>query len=254
VIAVTLVRRHLLAGFVLAIMAVGCSVTPYSAEAETQSTITPSFSPNRLGASTTFALTIAFTAESGEVPSPLRHAIVHLPAGLWIEMHGVGTCSKARLQAHGPRGCPASSRVGTGHATLEAQLGSQTISENASLSAFRGPNQGGHSVLEISGQGQTPLVERVLMVSVLEPDHAPYGNKLVTSIPPIPTLPGEPNASTIRFSLTVGAASGSAIRGSHPSGAITVPRSCPAAGFAFGADFSFADGSSTSATALGACP
>jgi hypothetical protein len=254
VIAVTAVRRHLLAGSLLAVIAVGCAVAPFSAEAETQSTIRPSFSPDRLGAGTTVTLAITFSAESGEVPAPVRHAVVHLPVGLGIDMHGVGTCSETRLQARGPRGCPPSSRVGNGRATLEAHLGSQTISENASLSAFRGPNQGGHSTLEISGQGQTPLVERVLMISVIEPDHAPYGNKLVTSIPPIPTLPGEPNASTIRFSLTVGTAPGTAIPRSHPSGAITVPRSCPAAGFAFGADFSFADGSSTSATALGECP
>jgi hypothetical protein len=241
-------------GLLVAGMVICCSLLSAVAQADTTSTIKPSFSPDRLGASTAFTLAVDFTASASEVPSPVRHAIVHLPVGLGIDVRGVGTCTRARLSARGPGGCPASSRVGTGHAVMEAHLGSQTISENASLSAFRGPNQGSHPVLEIFGQGLTPLVERVVMVGVLEPDRAPYGEELVTSIPPIPTLPGEPDASTARFSLTIGAARDAAIRRSHPTGAITVPRSCPSHGFAFGADFSFADGSSTSVTALGACP
>jgi hypothetical protein len=88
---------------------------------------------------------------------------------------------------------------------------------------------------------------------VLEPDHAPYGQQLVMVNPAIPTLPTEPDASLQRFSLTVG----SARHGRHGGGGaglISVPRTCPAGGFPFGASFSYADGSMSATTATVPCP
>ena len=224
-----------------------CATLAAGAQAATVSSITPSFSPNRLGAPTAFTLAIKYTNTQGGVPAPVSHTVVHLPAGLGINLRGVGTCSKSRLQAQGPRGCPSSARVGAGSALLGAHLGSQTIDESATLTAFRGPNQGGRPVLEIFGQGLSPLEERMVITGVLQPDRPPYGMQLVMSIGAIPTLPTEPNASTIRFSLTIGGRS-------HARGLVRVPRSCPTAGFLFGADFTFSDGSTSNVTAPVHCP
>lgn len=230
------------------LIAVGlCALSTTGAQAETAATVKPSFTPDRLGAATAFTLALSFSGEHQRVPAPVRSSVVHLPAGLGLSVQGAGVCQLARLRARGPSGCPTSSLLGRGHALMEAQLGALLMTENASLQAFRGPNRGGRPVLEISGQGLTPLIERITFTGVVVADRAPYGLKLVMSIPAIPTLPTEPDASTANFSLTFGGA------GTH-RGSVTVPRRCPSGGFPFGADFTFADGSTASAGEPVACP
>jgi hypothetical protein len=227
------------------------ALLPVSAFAATAATLRPSFRPDRLGASTAFTLAFGFAGEEEEAPPPLHRVVVHLPAGLHVDLSRVSTCSKARLQARGAGGCPRVSLLGHGRAILELHPASQTITEEATLSAYRGPNQGGRPVIEILSQGYTPLEERAVFTGVLAPDAAPYGLKLAISIPPMPTLQAEPDASIGSFSLTIGAGAGPT---AHAAATITVPRSCPAGGFPFAADFTFADGSSTRASAKARCP
>jgi len=226
-----------------------CAVLPTGAQAATTASITPSFAPNRLGAATAFTLRIAYADQQDPVPEPVSHAVVHLPAGLGIDLRGIGICPSSRLEKQAGRGCPASSRVGSGSSLAGAHLGATNLNETAALTAWRGPNRGGRPTLEIRGQGLTPLEESVVVVGVLEPDSAPYGQKLVMTVPPIPTLPLEPNASILRFALTVGSA-----HGGHGGGLIRVPHRCPAGGFPFAADFAYAGGSTSTSTATVRCP
>jgi hypothetical protein len=170
--------------------------------------------------------------------------VVHLPAGLSFNLAGVGTCSHAQV---GRSRCPASSQVGTGSTLAEAHLGSQTLGETASVKAYRGPNQGGQPTLLIAGQGLTPLIERVVITGVLKRDHPPYGLELDMTVPPIPTLPTEPNASIVHFTLTIGASG-------RARGLVHVPSSCPAGGFPFGAEFTFEGGASTTSGGSARCP
>jgi hypothetical protein len=195
-----------------------------------------------------------FRFSEGEegVPEPLSGMVVHLPAGLGINLRSVPICSKGRLQSQGPSGCPSRSLLGRGSAVLEVRPGSQTLPEQVSVSAFRGPNHGNRPTLEILGQGETPLYESSISTAVLEPDSAPYGSKLAISIPPVPTLVLEPNASFQSFSLTIGG-SGHGPE-AHAAGAITVPRRCPSGGFPFAASFTFADRSTASASTAVGCP
>jgi hypothetical protein len=238
------------AGSLCAIATVAvCIALSTGAQAATVASIAPSFAPDRLSAGTAFTLTIAYSDPQGGIPEPVSHAVVHLPAGLGINLRGVGTCPKALLEKQAGRGCPASARVGSGSSLAGAHLGAINLNETAALTAWRGPNQGGRPTLEILGQGLTPLEERVVVIGVLKPDHAPYGQQLVMTVPPIPTLPTEPNASILHFSLTVGSA-----HGGHRGGLIRVPRSCPAGGFPFGADFAYAGGSTSTSTARVRCP
>jgi hypothetical protein len=174
--------------------------------------------------------------------------VVQLPADLGVNLRGVAICPEARLQSQGPRGCPSRSLLGRGSALLEVRPASQTLREQVSMSAFRGPNHGSSPTLEILGQGETPLDESTISTAVLGPDGAPYGSKLAISIPPIPTLALEPNASFQSFSLTI---RGPGARG---GGAVTVPRRCPGGGFPFAAGFTFADRSTASASTVVACP
>ncbi len=217
-----------------------------AANAETVAAVKPSFSPDRLGASTVFTLGLNFGGAHQRIPAPVRTSVVHLPAGLGLNMRGIGICRPERLRKHGPSGCPASSLLGRGHALLEAQAGALVITESATLEAFRGPNRAGHPMLEVTGQGLTPLVERITFTGLVVADRAPYGLKVKMTIPPIPTLPTEPSASTVSFSLTFGGA------GAHKT--VTVPSQCPVGGFPFAADFGFNDGSSATASSAVACP
>jgi hypothetical protein len=230
------------------VLAAACAILASAARADTTAGIAPSFAPDRAGAGTALTLGIGYADEQGAVPAPVTHIVVHLPAGLGINLRGIGTCSHSRLEKQIGRGCPASARVGSGSAHLGAHLGAINLDENATLTAWRGPNQGGHPTLQILGVGLSPLEEHVVVSGVLEPDHAPYGQQLVLSIPPIPTLTGEPNASVLHSSVTIGSAHG------RLGGLIRVPRACPPHGFAFGADFSYAEGAGSSTTATVRCP
>ena len=113
------------------------------------------------------------------------------------------------------------------------------------------PTQNLQPTFEILGQGYTPLDERVVFIGEVLPDKAPYGEELVMSIPPIPTLPLEPDASIVSFSLTIGA---SRRHEAHGANTVLVPSSCPAGGFPFAAEFTYADGSGGSAAAVAPCP
>jgi hypothetical protein len=229
-----------------------CVLPSAIADASAGVGIRASFSPDRLGASSAVTFGFRFSESEEAVPQPLTGLVVHLPAGLGTSLRSVPICSKTRLQSHGPSGCPSRSLLGRGSATIEVRPGSQTLPEQVEMSALRGPNHGNRPTLEIFGQGETPLYESTISTAVLEPDGAPYGSKLAISIPPIPTLVLEPNASFQSFSLTIGGAG----RGgqAHAPSAITVPRRCPSGGFPFAASFTFADHSTASASTAVPCP
>jgi hypothetical protein len=233
--------------------AAASSVPAQPSALATSASIRPSFLPDRLGASTAFTLAIKFSGGSESVPAPLRHEVLHLPAGLGIDLRGVRTCAKGRLQRRGAAGCPQSSLVGRGRALAEARTGSLTTPEQVTISVFRGPDRGSRPVLEILGQGYTPLSERTVSTAVLERDRSPYGTKVSVSVPPIPTLRYEPDASLASLSLTLGR-SGNGPKAHAASARITVPHRCTGGGFPFAASFGFADGSSASASARVACP
>jgi hypothetical protein len=235
-------RKALAVCLALTLGGVLLASAPAGAGASTVANLSPSFSPDRLGAPAALTLAIRYRSSQGGVPAPVTHTLVDLPAGVSFDLGGVSVCSRARA-ARGS--CPASSRVGSGSTLSEAHLGSLTLTENATLTAFRGPNQGVRPTMEIASQGLTPLIERVVITGVVEADAPPYGPALALSVPPIPTLPTEPNASIVRFSLTIGAARGGLVR---------VPHTCPADGFPFASSFTFADASTAQTTATARCP
>ena len=135
---------------------------------------------------------------------------------------------------------------------MEARAGTEIITEDVALWAFLGPPDNLQPTFEILGQGYTPLDERMVFTGTALPATAPYGEELVLSIPPIPTLPFEPDASIVSFSLTIGAIARRHERAS--ANAVLVPSSCPAGGFPFAAEFTYADGSSGSSLATAPCP
>jgi hypothetical protein len=248
--AVRAARSALIVG----LTAVAVTILPAAAMAipsETIGAIKASFSPNRLGAKTAFTFTTHFSGGELGVPAPVRKAVVHFPAGLRLDVPSFRECTRARLQAHGARGCPSRSQLGSGHALADVHAGSTVESEEATVWAFLGPLQGGQPTILILGQGYTPLYERVVITGTVLPDKAPYGEQLVMSIPPIPTIPLEPDASTVSFTLKV---SGKTHGKGHRAGWVVLPSRCPTGGFPFAAEFSYADGSTSSTSTTAPCP
>ncbi len=217
-----------------------------AAPAATSTTIHASFQPQRLGARTALTLAIRLAGGAGETPAPVRRIALHLPAGLGIGLHGSSNCPLARLRSRGAAGCPRASLVGRGHAQLEVHAGSQTIPEQAILSAFLIPSSSGSAALAILGVGNTPLRESTISTAILHGDSAPYGSQLAISIPAIPTLVYEPDASFDSLTLRIGGSD-------TPSAKILVPRRCRTGGFAFAADVTFVDGSSGHAATAVRC-
>jgi hypothetical protein len=230
---------------------VTCAVLTATAHAGTSVSITPSLSPNRLGAKGALVVTIRFTEGESGVPSPVRRSILRFPAGLSLEIPHLRSCSIPRLRTHGASGCPAQSELGQGHVLAEVKAGSQILTEDIALWLFLGPFNSLQPTFEILGQGYTPFDERVVLTGTVLSDRPPYGEDLVLSIPPIPTLPLEPDASIVTMSLTVGVS-----KPQHPNEAntVVVPPKCPVGGFPFAAEFTYADGSSSSALATAPCP
>jgi hypothetical protein len=221
-----------------------------TANPETTASIRASFSPDRLSAKAAFTFTVRYSGGEFGAPSPVRKAVVHLPPGLQMNIPSLRDCTRAHLQAHGASGCPARSQIGSGHAIADVHAGSELEPEEATVWAFLGPLQNANPTIEILGQGYTPLDERVVVTGVVLPDKAPYGEELVMSIPPIPTIPLEPDASMVSFSLTIG---GMRFK-PHSPNTVIVPSHCPAGGFPFAAEFTYADGSTSTTTTTAPCP
>jgi hypothetical protein len=229
-----------------------CLCAVPGALAQTSASIHPSFLPERLGAST--ALTVSVRLLGGEhgVPAPLSGMVVHLPAGLSLNLSGVGICPQPQLRRRGAGGCPASSLLGRGSAVLKVHAGSQTLPEPSTIAVFRAADRAGTPTFLIFGHGDSPLDESTISTAVLTPDSAPYGSKLTIAIPRIPTLMLEPDASFSSMSLTIGNIK--ARPQAHAAGTLSIPRSCPAGGFPFALDVTFADRATAAARASLPCP
>jgi hypothetical protein len=225
-----------------------CAGLATPALAATSASMQPSFRPYRLGTNAAATISLRFSGGVEHVPAPLSGMVLRLPAGLGIDLTGIATCQASRLRSAGPAGCPAAARIGRGHALLKVHAGSQTLPEEATISVFRGPNRGGRPTFEIFGHGETPLDESTISTAVLQRDTPPFGSKLIVSVPPIPTLVYEPNASFSSLSLTIGAPAG---RSRSP---VAIPRRCPRGGFPFASSVTFADRSTASASVRLPCP
>jgi hypothetical protein len=227
------------------------AATVVPARAATSASILPTFSDDRLGARSSLTFTIHYTGGASGVPAPVRRSVLRFPAGLSLELPVLDSCAPVRLRKRGARGCRPQSKLGHGSALVEARAGSQRLTENVSLSIFLGPPHNLQPTFEILAQGRTPFDQRVVLNGSMLTDQLPYGQALSILLPPIRTLTFEPDASIVTFSLAIGA---SERRRGIASDAVIVPSSCPAGGFPFAAEFTYADGTSGSATATVPCP
>jgi len=222
----------------------------------TTATIEASFSPNHAGARTAATFGVHLSAPGG-IPAPLRKLTILIPGGLGgstIEWPTTAGCSRATLVRRGAHGCPARSQMGSGSAQIAWREGGRTVTEKAKLWEFVGPTDGPYE-LQILGEGTTPIRRRVVSTVSLAAISGTYSASLETAIPPIPTRPGEPNASIVSFSITTGNAKQPRFAGKGLYGGmgLFVPTPCPAGGYPWLAELGYEGGATQQGTTAIPC-
>jgi hypothetical protein len=227
-----------------------CAILSASAHAETSATVTAALSPNRLSSSGAVNITIGFSDPSESLPAPLRGATLRFPAGLTLDVPRLRSCSGPRLQALGANACPGASLLGRGRALVAEFIGQQLVTENVSLRLFLGPLRNLQPTVEVFGEGLSPFAEQVVLDGLVFADTAPYGERLVLTIPPIATVPQLQDASIPALSLTIGANG----RERRTRATVHVPSHCRTGDFPLVGEFTYEDGSSYSVRATIPCP
>jgi hypothetical protein len=235
---------------------------PASAGASERVSLHTSFSPDRLGASTTIGFGFQIANAEGGLPSPLTGVSLHLPAGInyVTTTLGLAVCPTANLVAEGLGGCPPNSRLGYGSALVEVPFGEGSGHEIPNIQALMGPSHNGNIVVLFYADGREPVYAQLVFQGELVPGSGAFGGNLETAIPLIPSVTNGPPVSILSVQATIGPSHLTYYKhvhgklvSFHPRG-VSVPLSCPHGGFPFSARFSFQDGSTADASSIVACP
>jgi hypothetical protein len=235
---------------------------PVTASAEETVALHTSFSPNRLGASTTIGFGFDIAGPNGTAPAPLRSVSLRLPAGInyLSTTLGLAICQPAALLEHGLSGCSPNSRLGFGSAFVEVPFGETAGREIPDIQALMGPPHNGNIVVLFYADGREPVYAQLVFQGELIAGTQTLGGSLNTAIPLVPSVTAGPPVSIVSVRTTIGPAHltyyerkhGRTIS-FHPVG-VSVPQRCPRGGFVFSASFSFADGTAAVANSTVPCP
>ena len=245
----------------LATISLCLSVTAATCATQTV-TLGAGFTPYRLGGRTTIHLNLQIHAPSGEIPSALTEVEVHYPQNLGFALSGLGlaVCSAPTLEAAGTSGCPANSIMGRGNAIAALRFGPQLVTESASISVARAPDQEGHLALLLYASGPSPVNTQILSPAQLLPASSPFGGRLNMQLPLIPSVPDAPDVAIVSLNVTLGPqgltyyerTEGNTL--AYTPRGILLPSTCPRGGFPFAASFSFLDRSHPEARTTLPCP
>jgi hypothetical protein len=243
--------------------ALSCAVAPAAARAVSeQATLSASFSPDRLATPTTITFGFHLATAEGTAPPPLTGLDLKLPAGMnyTTTTLGLAICQPAVLQAQGPVGCPANSRLGYGSAYVEVPFGTGAGHEIPEVQALAGPSPKGNLVVLFYANGLYPVSAQLTFAGEVLPASGRFGSQLATNVPLVTSVPGGPDVSIVNVTSTIGPSHLTYYKHVHgrlvpfhPRG-VAVPERCPRGGFPFAADFTFEDRSQTSATTNIPCP
>jgi hypothetical protein len=239
-----------------------CGCLPATAGATQTVSLQTSFTPNKLGVSTTVGFGFKIASSGGGLPSPLTSLSLSLPPGIdyLTTTLGLSICQPANLLARGLAGCPPNSRLGFGSALVEVPFGQGSGHEIPNIQALMGPPHNGNIVVLFFANGQEPVYAQIVFQGELIYGSNTLGGSLNAAIPLIPSVTNGPPVSILSTQATIGPshltyytrAHGKTVA-FHPKG-ITEPRSCPRGGFVFSASFTFLDGSSATAKNVVPCP
>ena len=188
------------------------------------------------GAALQAEYTIAGT-EYGGFPPPLIGVTFYLPEGTKLHPAGFPTCPKATLEpaGPGPAGCPKGSAAGpVGSVLGVVAFGHERVEEEATLESFYAPGGG----LEFFTAGHSPVSLEILSSArYVSVNSGGFGEKLISQVPLVETVPGAPDASVERISVKVG----SAVRKNGQAVYYGVlPATCPKQGFTVRSELTFA--------------
>lgn len=221
-----------------------------------------SFTPDRLGVSTTIGFGFTIKSTTGGLPSPLTHVALSMPSGMnYLTTNlGLAICDPKKLIEKGLSGCPVDSRLGSGSAFVEVPFGTGAGQEIPSIQALMGPAHNDNAVVLFYADGREPVFAQLVFDGELVPGGEGFGEDLSTSIPPIESVPGGPHVSIIKVESTIGPNHLLYEKRVHgrivhfrPRG-ISIPERCPRGGFRFKAQFAFEDGSTATASSAVPCP
>lgn len=192
-----------------------------------------------LGAGTALAAEYSISGEEyGGFPPPLIGVNFYFPVGAQVHPAGFPTCAKTALEKTGPRACPAGSAAGpVGQARGIVSFGNERVEETTTVESFYAPGGG----IEFFTIGHTPVSIEILSSGHYVQLHGAggYGLELVTEVPLVSTVPGADYASVEFISVEAGSAYRSHGKSFYYG---TVPRSCPAGGFAVKTEAIFDEG------------
>jgi hypothetical protein len=242
------------------LLACGSLIVAAAAWAADSLMIEVHFTPDKLGVPTNISATAKFSSTTEAPPSPLNKVTIYLPAGMELDSRGAGICTAAKLEAVGPDGCPADSRVGFGGGMGIIELAKEIIREPFTFDLFFAPKEDGRVVILAYVVGSTPVSFEIVVVAREIQAPKPYGLGFSVDVPPIPTLPDASNASVESAFITAGATNVAYYRTVHGKRTLfhvrglVIPRTCPRGGFPFQATIDFADGTALTADPSVPCP
>jgi len=228
-----------------------------------RATLHASFTPDRLGASTTISFGFHLSTPEGAAPPPLSSLDLRMPAGMnyTTTTLGLAICHPAWLLARGLAGCPANSRLGYGDAYVEVPFGVGSGHEIPEIQALAGPpSKTGNLVMLFYANGKEPVSAQLVFSGEVLPASGLFGTQLAVNVPPITSVPGGPDVSILSVQSTIGPSHLTYYKrvhgrrvAFHPEG-VAVPERCPHGGFPFSAQFTFQDASHATASTTVPCP
>jgi hypothetical protein len=251
-----------LGGALLTLALVPCGCLAAAAQASPKVSLHATFTPDRLGASTTIGFGFEIVNPEGGTPSPLTHVDLRMPAGMdyVTTTLGIAICRPQALERKGLSGCSPNSRLGYGSAFVEVPFGTGSGHEIPNITALMGPPHDGNIVVLFYADGREPVYAQLVFQGELLPASGLFGGDLDTAIPLIPSVPNGPPVSIVRVQSTIGPSHLTYYKHVHgrlvgyrPQG-VSIPERCPRGGFPFTADFKFLDGSTATATTAVPCP
>jgi hypothetical protein len=208
-------------------------------------------STKKRGRGAVFEVTVRHRTASGSKPSGERRALIHLQKGYKLNNALFPKCDGAKLERKGASACPKGSKVGTGTAMADARpVVSDPVA--ATVAAFNGKKKNTLLIYAVPQLGPPLILEGTYRNAPA----GPYGYSLDVSIPPVATLPGQPNATIIFFTIKVGAKTTIKkqvkVRGRRATRKVAVsffenPRFCKGS-WQFGIDFTYENGEQLSPT------
>jgi hypothetical protein len=137
---------------------------------------------------------------SGAKLPALTNTTLRFPKGAVVNAKYFPRCTPSKLESRGLKGCSRASVIGRGRAQGDARpIVADLV--NAKITMFNGTPRNGNPTIII--YAVPDLSSPLVLVGELKRSRGGrYGYVLSVDIPPIPTLPGQPNAGVSFFDAT----------------------------------------------------